>query len=73
MLHAGRSRILFPIRSLDFSINAMLKTALQSTQPLTEMSTKTLYGHEGQPALKADTSPPSVNCLSRKYGNLDVS
>jgi hypothetical protein len=47
--------------------------ALESTRPLTEMSTRTLPGGKGRPARGADTSPPSVSRLSRKGGNLDVS
>jgi hypothetical protein len=47
--------------------------ALGSTQSLTEMSTRTLSGGKGQPARKADNSPPSVSGLSRKCGSLDVS
>jgi hypothetical protein len=56
MLEAGRSRVRFPMRSLDFSIepNPSSRTiALRSTQPLTEMSTRALGG-EGRPARKAD-------------------
>jgi hypothetical protein len=47
MLQAGRSRVRFPIRSLDFfnlpdpSNRTM---AMRSTQPLTEMSTRNLLG-----------------------------
>jgi hypothetical protein len=47
MLQAGRSRVRFPMRSLDFFIwpNPSSRTmALGSTQPLTEMSTRNLPG-----------------------------
>jgi hypothetical protein len=52
MLQAGRSRVRFPMRSLDFSID--LITAMGSTQPLTEMSTMNLPGGKGWPTRKAD-------------------
>jgi hypothetical protein len=57
MSQAGRSRFLFPMRSLDFfnRPNASSHTVdLRSTQPLTEMGTKNLPGCEGRPAHKAD-------------------
>jgi hypothetical protein len=53
MLQAGRSRVRFPMRSLDFSIDLILP-ALGSTQLLTEMSTRNLPGVKGQPARKAN-------------------
>jgi hypothetical protein len=57
MLQAGRSRIQFPMRSLDF-LNwpniFSLTMALKSTQPLTEMSTRNLPGVKGRPARKAE-------------------
>jgi hypothetical protein len=54
MLQAGRSRDLFPKRSLDFfnlhnpSSRIM---ALGSTQPITEMSTRNFPGGKGRPGL----------------------
>jgi hypothetical protein len=53
MLQAGRSRVRFPMRSLDFSIDLILP-ALGSTQPLTEMSTRNLPGGKGLSERKAD-------------------
>jgi hypothetical protein len=48
VLQAGRSRVRFPIRPLDFLIHPILPAgrtmALESTQPLTEMSTSRLPG-----------------------------
>jgi hypothetical protein len=52
MLQAGRSRVQFPMRSLDFSFD--LIRALGSTQFLTEISTRNLPGSKGRPAPKAD-------------------
>jgi hypothetical protein len=57
MLQAGRSRVSFLMRSLDFSINLILPTALWpwgSTQPLTEMITTKLPGYKERPARRAD-------------------
>jgi hypothetical protein len=44
MLQAGRSRVRFSIRSLDFSID-----------PITEMSIRNLPGGKGRPERKADS------------------
>jgi hypothetical protein len=57
MIQVGRSRVQFPMRSLDFSNSPTPSSrtmALGSTQPLTEMSTGNLPGGKGRPALKAD-------------------
>jgi hypothetical protein len=59
MLLAGRSRVGFPMRSLDFLIYLILPAALRpvalgSTQLLTEMSTRNHTGGKGRPAREAD-------------------
>jgi hypothetical protein len=47
--------------------------ALESIQPLSEMSTRNLPGVEGNWSVKSTTSPPSVSGLSGQCENLDVS
>jgi hypothetical protein len=58
MLQAGRSRVVFPIRSLEFFFNlpnlSSHTMALGSIQPLTEMSTTNFPGGKERPARKAD-------------------
>jgi hypothetical protein len=53
MLQAGRSRVRFPRRSLDFSIDLIL-LAHYGPQPLTEMSTRNLPRGKGRLAREAD-------------------
>jgi hypothetical protein len=69
MLRAGRSRVRFPMRSLDFSIDLILPSrtmALGSTQPLTEMSIPGIFlGVKGGRSVGQTTSPQSVSRLSR--------
>jgi hypothetical protein len=57
MLQAGRSRVRFPMRSMNFSNlrNPSSRTmVLGSTQPLKEMSTRNVLGGKERPARKAD-------------------
>jgi hypothetical protein len=56
MLQAGKSRVLFQMRSLEFfdRPNPSSRTVtLGSTQSLTEMSTRNLPEAKGRPARKA--------------------
>jgi hypothetical protein len=66
MLQSGKSRVRFPIRSMDLFIffnfpNTSL--ALGSTQPLTGMSTKNLHEFKWRPARKADNLTDICDCL----------
>jgi hypothetical protein len=56
MLHVGRSRVRFPMMSLNFLIDLVLLAALWPwwTQPLTEMSTRNLPAGKERPAHKSD-------------------
>jgi hypothetical protein len=68
MLQAGRSPVRVPDKVDFFNLpNPSSRTmALESTQPLTEMSTRNLPG-------SLTILPPSVSRLSRKYGSLNLS
>jgi hypothetical protein len=63
MLQAGRLRVRFPMRSLDFSNwpnPSSRNMGLGSIQPLTEMSTRNLPRGKGWPVRKADNL--TANC-----------
>jgi hypothetical protein len=72
MLQAGRSRVPFPMRSLDFSVgpNPSSRTmAVVSTQPLTQISIRNLPGGggvKGGRRVRLIAVPPYIRRLSKK-------
>jgi hypothetical protein len=77
VLQTGRSRIQFPMKSLDFFnfLNLSGRTmTLGSTQCLTKMSARNLPGRvKGGRRVRLTILPPSVSRLSTKCGSFDVS
>jgi hypothetical protein len=66
MLQAERSRVRFPIRSLDFLIDLLVPAAIWPWGRI-------FLGGEVRPARKVDNLTAIFELSSRKCGNLDVS
>jgi hypothetical protein len=70
MLQAGRSPVRVPDEVDFFNLpNPSSRTmALESIQPLTEMSTRNLPGGKKRPCMGLTTLPPSVSRMSENVG-----
>jgi hypothetical protein len=70
MLQARKSRVRFPMRSLNFfdwpNLSSLIM-ALGTTQPLTEMITRNLPGGKRRPARKADVTANSEPIVEKVW------
>jgi hypothetical protein len=75
MLQAGRSRVWFPMRSLDFSIDLTLPATLWTWGWLSlqqKWVPRIFLGVKGDRRVRLATALPSMSQLSRRCGSLDI-